>query len=171
MGKSYKKSIRSAESKNKELNDLVLREEDAVFGRAMKKLGGPWFQINVPDEKNHIIDVKAKIVGNTVVRIQTGDIVVVGVNESAKETTYEILGSLDTKTVESLRTLGRIHTALFSDTDDLGDDILDRTEEAAEEDEEAIRRKNKANKPVKKDKILAAAAANGGDDDVNIDDI
>ncbi len=167
MGKSYKKSARSAANKNKQLNEIVLTEDDAVFGRITKKLGFGRCKIQVPDDKKHIIDVEAYTLGKNNVRMDIGDVVIVGCNASGKSKTYEILGCCDRKIVETLRQSQRLHPGLFSEEDILGDDIFDRSEEVKGEEETTIK-KDKFNKPVKKEKNLLDP---NDDDDVNVDDI
>jgi hypothetical protein len=70
MGKSFKKSARSAKNKNDSLNKIVLDEEDAVFGRTTKKLGNGRFRIQVPNEKGHGTEVDAYLLGKSMVRIE-----------------------------------------------------------------------------------------------------
>jgi translation initiation factor IF-1 len=166
MGKSYKKSARSAKNKNETLNRVVLEEEDVIFGRTTKKLGNGRFMIKTANEKGHGIEVDAYLLGKSIVRIEIGDVVVVGRNDSGKTITYEILGSCERSVVETLRKANRLHPSLFNEEDLLGEDLFDRSEEVKVEDETAIK-KDKSNKPVKKDKMTASA----DDDDVNIDDI
>jgi translation initiation factor IF-1 len=168
MGKSYKKSNRSAKNKNETLNRVVLDVDDAIFGRAVKKLGNARFRIQVPDAEGHGTEADASIPGKSTVRIEIGDVVVVGRNESSKHVTYEILGSCDKKTVQLLRKANRLHPSLFSEEDTLGDDLFDRSEDAEVKEEETVAKKDKANKPVRGGKLPAST---DDDDDVNIDAI
>ena len=168
MGKSYKKSAYSAKNKNESLNKFVLNEDDALFGRALKKLGNGRFRIQVPNADGHGVEAEASITAKTIVRINVGDVVIVGRNESGKHVTYEILGSCDPKVVHALRRAKRLHPSLFHEDDDLGDDIFDRDEEVKEEDT-AVIKKDKSNKPVKKDKILEIKSQE--EDDVDVDKI
>lgn len=166
MGKSMKKSKQGAQRKNEQLNQVVLKEEDVLFGRTNKKLGNGQFRILTTDGDGRGIEVNAVILGKSVVRIDLGDVVVVGKNESAGKMTYEILGALDKKTTQQLREAKRFHPSLFSDVDELGDDLFDRSEEAAPEDAATAKPKmEKGNKPVKKDKALLA------DGEVDVDAI
>jgi translation initiation factor IF-1 len=165
MGKSYKKAARAAKSKNEELNKAVLTEENVLFGRAMKTLGNGRFRIQTTDNGGHGVEVDAAIAGKTVVRIQLGDVVVIGRNESSKNITYEILGSCDKKAVKLLRDAKRLHPSLFSEDDTLGDDLFDRSEDVAAEEDKDVK-KEKGNKPVKKDKMTV-----DDDDEVNVDAI
>lgn len=169
MGKSYKKSAYSAKNKNESLNKFVLSEEDALFGRALKKLGNGRFRIQVPNADGHGVEADAAIAGKTVVRINIGDVVIVGRNDTGKHVTYEILGSCDSKVVQTLRKAQRLHPSLFHEDDELGDDIFDRSEDVKEE-ETATAKKDKSNKPVKKDKILETKAQEENDD-VDVDRI
>lgn len=166
MGKSYKKSARSAKNKNESLNKIVLLEEDALFGRVQKKLGNGRFMIAVPNQEGHLIETDAYLLGKSMVRIEIGDVIIVGRNESAKKTTYEILGSCEKKVIESLRALQRLHPGLFNEEDVLGEDIFDRSEEVKDEEETARAKKEKSNKPVKKEKNIVI-----DDDDVDVDKI
>jgi hypothetical protein len=168
MGKSMKKSKQSAQRKNTALNQVVLKEEDVLFGRAVKKLGNGMFSILTTDSDNHSIEVKAAIASKSVVRIMEGDIIIVGCNESAKHTTYEILGSVDKKTTQKLREANRLHKSFFTETDQLDDDLFDRSEDAVEEEDGSKPKMEKGNKPVKKEKMLAEG---GDDDEVDIDGI
>ena len=167
MGKSYKKSNRSANTKNEGLNKAAVEDDDAIFGRVMKGLGNGRFRIQVPNEKGHGIEVDAYRVGKTVVRIQIGDVVIVGRNESSKHVTYEILGSCKKDVIETLRKANRLHPSLFTEEDVLGDDIFDRSEDVKEE-EETVVKKEKANKTVRGGKITVPT---DDDDDINIDAI
>jgi translation initiation factor IF-1 len=166
MGKSYKKSAHSAKNKNEMLNKIVLEEEDVIFGRTTKKLGNGRFMIKMTNEKGHGMEVDAYLLGKSMVRIEIGDVVIVGRNDSGKHTTYEILGSCERNVVASLRKANRLHPSLFNEEDLLGDDLFDRSEEVKEEEETTIK-KDKGNKPVKKDKMTVSM----DDDDVNIDAI
>lgn len=154
MGKSMKKSKQSAQRKNADLNHVVLKDTDALFGRAIKKLGNGYFRILTTDMENRGTEVNAVIQGKSVVRIELGDVVIVGRNESAGRVTYEILGAVDKKTTQQLREAKRFHPSLFSDAQGEGDDLFDRSEDAAAEEESAKPKAEKANKPVKKDKAL-----------------
>lgn len=168
MGKSMKKSKQGAQRKNEQLNQVVLKEEDVLFGRANKKLGNGQFRILTTDGDGRGIEVNAAILGKSVVRIDLGDVVVVGKNESAGKVTYEILGALDKKTTQQLREAKRFHPSLFAEAEGEGDDLFDRTEDAKSEEDAAAAAKSKlekGNKPVKKDKALLA------DGEVDVDAI
>lgn len=167
MGKSYKKSKQSAERKNNALNTIVLTEDEAVFGRILKELGFGRYQINVPDKRGNSTEAEAAVVGKTIARPRIGDIVVVGRNESGKHITYEILGTLDRKTITQLQNAKRISTFLFSEDDVLGDDIFDRSEPTATTEEAEKPKMEKGNKPVKKDKITVDMDT----DDIDVDNI
>jgi translation initiation factor IF-1 len=165
MGKSMKKSKQAAQRKNVELNHVVLKDTEALFGRTIKKLGNGHFRILTTDGDNRGTEVTAVIQGKGVVRIEIGDIIIVGRNESAGKQTYEILGAVDKKTTQQLREAKRLHPCFFAETDELGDELFDRTEESGEEDESAKPKLEKGNKPVKKDKALLA------DGEVDVDAI
>jgi translation initiation factor IF-1 len=153
MGKSMKKSKQAAQRKNAALNQVVLKEDDVIFGRAIKKLGNGHFRILTTDTDGHGTEVTAVITGKGVVRIEIGDVIVIGRNESAGRVSYEILGSVDKKTTQQLREAKRFHPCLFSETEGEGDDLFDRSADAVSEEEESSK-VAKANKPVKKDKAL-----------------
>lgn len=160
-----KKSKQSAQRKNATLNQVVLKEEDVLFGRAIKKLGNGQFRILTADADNHGIEVNATVLGKSIVRIEVGEVVVVGRNESSGRVTYEILGAIDKKTTQQLREADRLHPSFFSDSDELGDDLFDRTDDVPKDEEGAAKPKDKANKPIKKDKALLE------NDEVNVDAI
>jgi translation initiation factor IF-1 len=165
MGKSMKKSKQGAQRKNAALNQVVLTAEDALFGRTIKKLGNGQFRVLTTDDDNRSIEVNATILGKSVVRIEIGDIVIVGRNETSARVTHEILGAVDKKTTQQLREAKRFHPSLFSDTDELGDELFDRSEDVKEEEDSEKPKMEKANKPVKKDKALLA------DGEVDVDAI
>lgn len=170
MGKSMKKSKQSAQRKNATLNQVVLTADDAVFGRAIKKLGNGHFRILTTDADNRGIEVNAVIASKSVVRIDLGDIIVVGRNESSKHVTYEILGAVDKKTTQMLREAKRLHSSILCESEDVDNDIFDRSEDAKAEEQAqegaAKSKMEKANKPVKKDKVTE-----DDDDDVDINAI
>ncbi len=167
MGKSFKKAKQSAERKNKTLNTIVLTDEDAVFGRVIKKLGNGRFRIQVPDKKGNGSEAEAAIVGKSISRIDLGDVVVVGRNESAGRISYEILGPCDKKAVTALRDAKRLHPSLLADTNEEGEDLFDRSEEIADEGEGGAKTKvEKGNKPAKPSKITVTET-----DDVDVDAI
>ena len=166
MGKSAKKSKQSAQRKNTALNQVILKEEDVIFGRTIKKLGNGHFRILTTDSDNRGTEVTAVIQGKGVVRIEIGDIIIVGRNESAGKQTYEILGSVDKKTTQQLREAKRFHPSLFAEAEGEGDDLFDRSADATPEEGESAKPKlEKGNKPVKKDKALLA------DGEVDVDAI
>ena len=168
MGKSFKKAKQSAERKNKTLNTIVLVDEDAIFGRILKKLGNGRFRIQVPDKKDRGSEAEAAVVGKSVTRVDVGDVVVVGRNESAGKISYEILGACDKPAVKILRDAKRLHSSLFADADDEGEDLFDRSGDlGAEEDALVKARLEKGNKPVKPSKMTAAT----DDDDVDVEAI
>jgi translation initiation factor IF-1 len=167
MGKSAKKSKISAQRNNVSRTKAAMEDTEALFGRAMKTLGNGRFRIQTTDREGRPIEADAAIAGRSVVRIQLGDVVIVGRNESSKHITYEILASCDKKAVKELRDAKRLHPSFFSEDDQLGDDLFDRSEDAAEEETSAKPKMEKANKPTKTTK----AAAADDDDDVNVDAI
>lgn len=155
MGKSMKKSKQGAQRKNAELNQVLLKQDtEALFGRTIKKLGNGHFRILTTDSDGRGTEVNAVIMGKSVVRIEIGDVIVVGKNESAGKVSYEILGSVDKKTTQQLREAKRFHPSLFSEAEGEGDDLFDRSADAAPEEESAKAKVEKGNKPVKKDKAL-----------------
>ena len=168
MGKSMKKAKISAVRNNEQRTKIALKTEDALFGRATKSLGNGRFLIMTTDERGKSIEVDAAIGGRSVVRIQIGDVIIVGRNESSKHVTYEILGSLDKKSVKELRDAKRLHASFFSEEDSLGDDLFDRSEDIAAEEEAAKPKMEKANKPSKE---ARATMLPEKDDEVNIDAI
>jgi hypothetical protein len=127
---SKAKAKRGAVKKNESLGKAVLEEETALLGRTIKKLGNKRFRILTTDSKGRGVEVEAHVRGNTVF-IQLDDIVVLGSNESAGNTTYEILGSCDKKIVKQLSDKKRLHSSLVVGADELGDDLFDRGEEDA----------------------------------------
>ena len=146
-GKAKRSALRSHEVRTKE----ALTDESALFGRVLKSLGNSRFRIQVPDSDGRGSEAEAVVGGKSVVRIQIGDLVIVGRNESAGKISYEILGSCDKKTVKQLRDADRLHESLFNGEDTLGEDLFDRNEEAAPTEETS---KGKNNKPVKKMKVV-----------------
>ena len=153
MGKSMKKSKQSALRKNVQLNQIVLKEEDTIFGRAIKKLGNGHFRILTTDSDGRSTEVNAVIAGKSVIRIEVGDVIIVGKNDSAGKQSYEIIGSLDKKTTQQLREHNRFHPSLFSDADGEKDELFDRSEDMAEGGAGKAKM-DKGSKPVKKDKAL-----------------
>ena len=172
MGKSTKKAKISAQRNNVSRTKAAMEDEEAVFGRAMKTLGNGRFRIQTTDKEGRPIEADAAIAGRSVVRIQLGDVIIVGRNESSKHITYEILASCDKKSVKELRDAKRLHPSFFSEDDELGDDLFDRSEDVAEE-EEAKPKMEKGNKPSKSSKAADATTRDmiAEEDDVNIDDI
>lgn len=168
MPKSIKKSKISAQRNNVSRTKEAIADTDALFGRALKTLGNGRFRIQTTDGDGRPIETDAAIAGRSVVRIQIGDVVIVGRNESAKHITYEILASCDKKAVKELRDAKRLHPAFFSEDDQLGDDLFDRSEDIAAEEESAKSKMEKGNKPTKSDKIKPMVDE---DDNVNIDAI
>jgi translation initiation factor IF-1 len=154
MGKSMKKSKQSAQRKNATLNTVVLKEEDVLFGRAIKKLGNGQFRILTTDAENRGIEVVATILGKSTVRTELGDVVVVGVNESSSKKTYEILGPVSKKTTQELREANRLHSSFFADAGEDGDELFDRSADAGDEEESGKLKMDKSNKTVKKDRVL-----------------
>ncbi len=161
-----KKAKISAQRNNVTRTKDAIADDDALFGRAVKTLGNGRFRIQTTDAKGHGIEADAAIAGRSVVRIQIGDVVVVGRNETSKHITYEILASCDKKAVQELRQAKRLHPSFFSEEDTLGDDLFDRSEEIAAEDESAKPKLEKANKPTR-----GKAVAEDDTDDVNVDAI
>ena len=168
MGKSMKKAKIAATRNNDQRMKIALKTEDALFGRAIKTLGNGRFRIITTDDKGKSLEADAAIGGRSVVRIQIGDVVIVGRNESSKHVTYEILGSCDKKAVKELRDAKRLHPAFFSEEDTLGDDLFDHSEETAVEDDTAKPKMEKANKPAKEIRTLVLSEK---EDEVDIDNI
>lgn len=176
MGKSYKRARQSAERKNKELNTIVLKDEEAIFGRIIKDLGFGRFRIQVPDSKGYASEADAAVVGKSTIRVNIGDIVVVGRNESGKRVTYEILGSCDKAAIKLLRDAKRLHSCLFNEEDAVGDDFFDRSDDVPKEegeDESGKPKVEKGNKPAKSSKAALATTKEAEDeeDDLNVDEI
>ncbi len=168
MGKSAKKSKISAQRNNVLRTKAAVEDEEALFGRAMKTLGNGRFRIQTTDKEGRPIEADAAIAGRSVVRIQLGDVIIVGRNESSKHITYEILASCDKKAVKELRDAKRLHPSFFSEDDQLGDDLFDRSEDAAPEEESAKPKMEKGKKPTKSDKMSPMVNEN---DDVDVDAI
>ena len=172
MGKSAKKTKQSAQRKNERLNQVVLEEDDILFGRVLKKFGDGHFHIQAPNTDGHMVEVNAKLLGKSTVYPSPGDVIVVGRNESGKHITYEVLGVCSKKVVDQLRKDKRLHPSLFSDEDSLLGDIFDYSEEDKKEDNKegvVVVKKDKANKPVKKEKQIVENDIS--DDDVDVDNI
>lgn len=168
MGKSMKKAKISAVRNNDQRAKAALKDTEAVFGRAIKTLGNGRFRIVTTDDKGKSLEAEAAVGGRSVVRIQIGDIVIVGRNESSKHVTYEILGSCDKKTIKELRDAKRLHPAFFSEEDALGDDLFDRSEEFRLEEETAKGKVEKGNKPVKESRVTTEKEE---EEDVDVDAI
>lgn len=166
MGKSIKKAKISAQRNNVSRTKEAIAAEDALFGRALKTLGNGRFRITTTDKEGRPIETDAAIAGRSVVRIQIGDVVIVGRNESSKRVTYEILASCDKKAVKELRDAKRLHPAFFSEDDQLGDDLFDRSEEIEKEEESAKPTMEKGNKPTRGKAVVEAE-----EDDVDVDAI
>lgn len=129
-GKGYGKAKNAAKRNNTGLNQLVVKDDtEALFGRAVKKLGNGYFRILTTDSDGRGTEVNAKVIDKSVVLIQIGDMIVVGKNESAGKQTYEILGSLEKKTIKLLRDAKRLHPSLISDASGMEDELFDREEE------------------------------------------
>ncbi len=173
MGKSTKKAKISAQRNNVSRTKAAMDDDETLFGRATKTLGNGRFMIQTTDKDGHPIEASAVIAGRSVVRIQIGDVIVVGRNESSKHITYEILASCDKKAVKELRDKKRLHPCLFTEDDQLGDDIFDRSEEIAAEEEENKLKMEKGNKPSKTSKAAEATTRDmlAEEDEVNIDAI
>ncbi len=173
MPKSTKKSKISAQRNNVSRTKAAIEDEETLFGRATKTLGNGRFQIQTTDKDGRPIETSAVIAGRSVVRIQIGDVIIVGRNESSKHITYEILASCDKKAVKELRDAKRLHPSLFSEDDQLGDDLFDRSEDAAPEEDENKSKMEKGNKPAKSSKAAEATTRDRitEEDDINVDDI
>ncbi len=173
MGKSMKKAKISAQRNNVSRTKAAIQDDEALFGRAIKTLGNGRFHIQTTDKDGRPIEAEAAIAGRSVVRIQIGDVIIIGRNESSKHITYEILGSCDKKAVKELRDAKRLHPCLFSEDDQLGDDLFDRSEDIAQEEEEAKSKMEKGNKPSKTSKAAEATTRDriSEEDDINIDAI
>ena len=173
MGKSTKKAKISAQRNNVSRTKEAIDDDETLFGRTTKTMGNGRFRIQTTDKDGHPIEAEAVVAGRSVVRIQLGDVIVVGRNESSKHITYEILASCDKKAVKELRDKKRLHPCLFSEDDQLGDDLFDRSEDAALEEEETKSKIEKGNKPSKTSKAADATTRDmlAEEDDVNIDAI
>jgi translation initiation factor IF-1 len=167
MPKRAGKANRSAILKNDRMNKGLADDEDALFGRVLKSLGNCRFRVQTTDEDDRGIEVDAAIGGRSVIRIHPGDLVVVGRNDSAGKISYEIFGTCDKKTIGKLKEAERLHPSLFSEMDDMTDDIFDRSDDIAEEDGTvaAATKKDKANKPSKIVKLAVTS------DEVDVDAI
>lgn len=139
-GKGFGKAKLAAKRNNEQRNKIVIQEADALFGRTVKSLGNCRFRIQTTDGNGRGIETEAVVGGKSVVRINIGDIVIVGRNETSVRVTYEILGTCDKKTIKQLRDAKRLHPSLFSEADGMDDDLFDRDDEAdvvkAKEEEE-----------------------------------
>ncbi len=165
MPKRAGKANRSAILKNDRMNKGLLDDESVIFGRVLKSLGNCRFRVQTTDEDDRGIEVDAAIGGRSVIRIHPGDLVVVGRNDSAGKISYEISGACDKKTIGKLKEAERLHPSLFSETDDLTDDIFDRSEDLVEEEGAVVvTKKDKANKPTKVVKLAET-------DEVDVDAI
>ena len=157
-GMSYGKAKRSAQRNNDVLNKDVLSDPEALFGRVLKPLGNSRFRVNTTDHRGYPIEADASIRGNSV-RIATGDLVILGRNESAGRVIFEIMGSCDKKTMKQLRDSKRLHSSLMAEADFLDDDLFDRDDEGEDQTEE----------PSKTTPAVAKSSAN--DEEVDIDEI
>jgi translation initiation factor IF-1 len=168
MPKRAGKANRSAILKNDRMNKGLIDDESVLFGRVLKSLGNCRFRIQTTDEDDRGVEVDAAIGGRSVIRIHPGDLVVVGRNDSAGKVNYEIFGACDKKTIGKLKEAERLHPSLFSETDDLTDDIFDRSEDLVDDDATTVAaatKKDKANKPSKVVKLATES------DDVDVDAI
>ncbi len=156
-GMSYGKAKRSAQRNNDVLNKDVLSDPEAIFGRILKPLGNSRFRVNTTDHRGYPIEADASIRGNSI-RITTGDLVILGRNESAGRVIFEIMGSCDKKTIKQLRDGKRLHSSLMAESDMLDDDFFDRDEEGEEE-------------PVKAQESSKSTPAAAKDEEVDIDEI
>ena len=163
-----KKAKISAQRNNVSRTKAAIDDDETLFGRATKTMGNGRFRIQTTDKDGHPIEAEAVVAGRSVVRIQIGDVIIVGRNESSKHITYEILASCDKKAVKELRDTKRLHPCLFSEDDQLGDDLFDRSEDAPPEEESVKPKMEKGNKPTKSDKMKPMV---NEDDDVNVDAI
>ena len=159
MPKTSGKAFRSAKAKNERVAKEVLVDDTAFFGRTIKSLGNCRFRIQTTDEDGRPTEAEAVIGGRSVVRINIGDIVIVGRNKSAGRITYEIVGSCDKKTIKKLREVTRLHSSLLDLGGGLDDDIFDHSGDVGDEEEEA--------KDTKEKKQSAA----GEDEDLDVDAI
>ncbi len=157
-GMSYGKAKRSAQRNNDLLNKDVLSDPEALFGRILKPLGNSRFRVNTTDHRGYPIEADASIRGNSV-RIATGDLVILGRNESAGRVIFEVMGACDKKTIKQLRDSKRLHSSLMAESDLLDDDFFDRDDEGEEQTEE----------PSKS--TPAAAKSPAKDEEVDIDEI
>lgn len=125
-GRGFGKAKLAAKRNNEQRNKIVVQESDALFGRTLKSLGNCRFRIQTTDSNGRGVEADAVIGGKSVVRINIGDIVIVGRNETSARVTYEILGACDMKTVKQLRDAKRLHPSLCSEASGMDDDIFDR---------------------------------------------
>jgi translation initiation factor IF-1 len=128
-GKGYGKAKLAAKRNNEQRNKIVIQESDALFGRTLKSLGNCRFRIQTTDTDGRGVETDAVIGGKSVVRINIGDIVIVGRNETSARVTYEILGACDKKTVKQLRDAKRLHPSLVSNAIGEDDDLFDREDD------------------------------------------
>lgn len=99
---------------NKRVLDVALSDEDACYGRAIKALGNCRFRIVVPSldpkERRRLIECEGRIAGNAVCRVQINDIIVV----AKSGITYEILGTVDSRSASKLEKENVLHPALLT---------------------------------------------------------
>ena len=128
-GKGFGKAKNAAKRNNDQRNKIAVDDSSVLFGRALKSLGNCRFRIQTTDSDGRGVETEASIGGKTVVRINIGDIVMVGRNESSARMTYEILGACDKKTIKQLRDTKRLHPSLVHDVSGVDDELFDREED------------------------------------------
>ena len=119
--KSMEKQQRGAarkERKNAVVEMLALDDKDAIFGKAIKALGGGMFRVAIPhaEHKHELIEVTAKTVDKNMARICVNDLVIVVMSGK----TYELKGNLSSKNAKTLAIEKRLHPALIENTNSEG---------------------------------------------------
>lgn len=141
MPKNYGGKKKIARNRTNMIRSKVaMVDETAIFAKVIKPLGNCRFRILCPDAKGKtMVEVDARIGGNSVTRILIGDIAIVGRNTSSDHESYEILGSLDKKQIKDLEKARRLHPSLIEVGEDTGDGIeFDYAEEEKKEEEEDV---------------------------------
>lgn len=142
MSKNYRTN-RSANRNNEFLNRDIIDDAGGIFGRAIKALGHRRFQVETVDKKGNVILIDAPIRGK-ILWINVGDVLILGKNDSS----YEILGACDKKTLKKLRDAKRLPESLFaSNGQDGEDDLFDRSDDIPD-DEIPVQEKPKVKAPV-----------------------
>lgn len=132
-GKGYGKAKLAAKRNNEQRNKIAVEDTTALFGKALKSLGNCRFRIQTTDGEGRGVEAEASIGGKSVMRIDIGDIVIVGRNETSARVTYEILAKItEKKVIKQLREAKRLHPSLVSDATGVDDDLFDRDDEELE---------------------------------------